>query len=718
MLPVIRFTRLNSHGVLSMPLSYEVRSLYRFGVFELEAHTGELRRNGIKLKLQDQPYQVLLKLLEHAGQTVTREQLRSALWPADTFVDFETGLNTTIKRLRETLGDSAENPAFIETVPKRGYRFIAPVTAPNSGSESVAEKVGPERVRLSTILKLGAVLILAVLSVGFALRHWSTASSPPARVLDFTQLTSDGQAKQGRLLSDGSRIYFSEALPVGRIVAQVSAKGGETTTIPTTVSNPRPADISPDGTELVLLSGDMSMKEETYGGALWILPVAGGSARPVDNVVVTDAVWGERAETILYCNGHDLYVVNRDGTNRRKILTVSGYVESLRRSPNSQLLRFTMTSRAMGGTSSIWEVSANGAGLSEVVPGLPGSAACCGAWMAGNHDFLFQWTRAGRTDLWELPGNRSVLRPAPIRLTAGPMNLSEPTASGAPNEAFVVGSIPRAELVKYVPQTAELVPYLSGISAEGVETSRDGQWLAYTLFPEGTLWRSNITGAERVQLTFPPMRAFLPRWSPDGKEIAFIGTAGGDHWTTYVIPAQGGVARQMIPGHDETADATWTSDNKSIVFGPWKGGESRGIKVLDLNTNQVSPLPGATEMWSPRTSPDGRYIAALSEQDSKMMLFDTRTQKWEQLSAHYSGYPSWSRDGKFLYFQDWNHGSGYPSRVVRTRISDRRLETVLDLKSLDRLSIGTFMSWSGLAPDDSVLLSRNNSTQEIYAVKW
>jgi len=372
----------------------------------------------------------------------------------------------------------------------------------------------------------------------------------------------------------------------------------------------------------------------------------------------------------------------------------------------------------MGGTSSIWEVSSNGSGIREVVPGLTGSAACCGAWIAGNDGFLFQWTRAGRTDLWELPGNPSVLRPAPIRLTAGPMNLSEPTANRAPNEAFVVGSIPRAELVKYVPQTAELLPYLSGISAEGVETSRDGQWLAYTLFPEGTLWRSNITGTERVQLTFPPMRAFLPRWSPDGKQIAFMGTAGGDHWTTYVIPAPGGVARQMIPGNDETADATWTPDNKSIVFGPWKGGELRGIKVLDLNTNQVSPLPGATEMWSPRTSPDGRYIAALSEQDSKMMLFDTRTQRWEQLSADYSGYPSWSRDGKFLYFQDWNHGSGYPSRVVRTRISGRRLETVLDLKSLDRLSIGTFMSWSGLAPDDSVLLSRNNSTQEIYAVKW
>ena len=692
-------------------------TIYRFGVFELEASTGELRRNGVKLKLQDQPYQVLLKLLEHAGQTVTREELRSTLWPADTFVDFETGLNTTIKRLRETLGDSAENPAFIETVPKRGYRFIAPVTPPNSGPDSVVDKTAPgRRVRLRTV---GAFLLLALLSAGFSLRHWSTATSLPARVLDFAQLTSDGQAKQGRLVSDGSRIYFSEILPVGQILAQVSVKGGETTTIQTAVSNPRPADISPDGTELLILSGHNSKEEaEINGSPLWILPVAGGSARPVGDVLATDALWGERAETIVYCNGHDLYVVNRDGSNRRNFVTVSGYVESLRWSPNRQLLRFTMNTRAMGGTSSIWEVSASGTGLREVVHGLPGSSVCCGAWITGSDDFLFQWTRAGRSDLWELRGNPGVLRPAPTRLTAGPMNLSQPTASGVLNEALVVGSIPRAELVKYVPQEAELVPYLSGISAEGVEASRDGQWLAYTLFPEGTLWRSNLTGSERVQLTFPPMRAFLPRWSPDGKQIGFVGTATGDHWTTYVIPVQGGVARQMIPGNDQTADATWMPDNKSIVFGPWKGGDSRGIKVLDSNTNQVSALLGATEMWSPRVSPDGRYIAALSQQDGKMMLFDTKTQKWGELSANYSGYPSWSRDGKFLYFQDWDRGSGYPSRVVRIRIGDRKLETVVDLKSLDRLSIGTFMSWSGLAPDDSVLLSRNNSTQEIYAVKW
>src|SRR5216684_7131125 len=149
-----------------MPLSYEVRSLYRFGVFELEAHTGELRRNGIKLKLQDQPYQVLLKLLEHAGQTVTREQLRSALWPADTFVDFETGLNTTIKRLRETLGDSAENPTFIETVPRHGYRFLVPVDGGilsfSAEPSRAVTNVSHSRPKWKIVSVVGLVLAIAV----------------------------------------------------------------------------------------------------------------------------------------------------------------------------------------------------------------------------------------------------------------------------------------------------------------------------------------------------------------------------------------------------------------------------------------------------------------------------------------------------------------------------------------------------------------------------
>src|SRR5712672_2466757 len=108
-------------------------SRVRFGGFEVDLRSGELRKQGIKIKLHDQPFQVLAALLEHPGELVTREHLHQKLWPADTFVDFDVGLNSAIKRLRDALGDSAEQPRYIETLPRRGYRFIARVENGNGG---------------------------------------------------------------------------------------------------------------------------------------------------------------------------------------------------------------------------------------------------------------------------------------------------------------------------------------------------------------------------------------------------------------------------------------------------------------------------------------------------------------------------------------------------------------------------------------------------------
>src|SRR5271166_3373017 len=107
--------------------SATTRHVIRFGVFEVDLRTGELRKNGLKIKLQEQPLQVLAMLLHHPGEVVTREELQQAVWPADTFVDFDRGLNKAINKIREALGDSADNPRFLETMPRRGYRFIAPV---------------------------------------------------------------------------------------------------------------------------------------------------------------------------------------------------------------------------------------------------------------------------------------------------------------------------------------------------------------------------------------------------------------------------------------------------------------------------------------------------------------------------------------------------------------------------------------------------------------
>src|SRR5712692_6783741 len=105
----------------------------RFGTFEIDLTAGELHKQGLKIRLQDRPFQVLAMLLEHPGEVVTREDLRRRLWPADTFVDFDVGLNTAIKKLRDALGDTPDSPRFVETLPRKGYRFIAPIE--NGGGE-------------------------------------------------------------------------------------------------------------------------------------------------------------------------------------------------------------------------------------------------------------------------------------------------------------------------------------------------------------------------------------------------------------------------------------------------------------------------------------------------------------------------------------------------------------------------------------------------------
>src|SRR3981189_1329206 len=149
-------------------------SIIRFGNFELNLHTGELRRQGEKVKLQEQPLQVLAALLERPGELVTREELGSKLWPADTFVDFDHSLNAAIKRLRDALGESAETPIFVETVARRGYRFIAPVDGHSPPSAIAAV---PERSKSSFLRPWVAIAFLSALAIaalGWALwRHTS-----------------------------------------------------------------------------------------------------------------------------------------------------------------------------------------------------------------------------------------------------------------------------------------------------------------------------------------------------------------------------------------------------------------------------------------------------------------------------------------------------------------------------------------------------------------
>jgi eukaryotic-like serine/threonine-protein kinase len=510
---------------------------------------------------------------------------------------------------------------------------------------------------------------------------------PLPKVTTYSQITKDGLQKGSNgfasLVTDGSRIYFSESVDEQRVIAQVSVTGGETVPIPAPLPAAHVKDISPSRTELLVDSGVGVIFESP----LWIVPVLGGAPRRVGEVMSHAAAWSPDGQQIVYANGSDLHLAKIDGTESRKLLTVTGIPLWLRWSPDGSRLRFTVRDYALGGVNSLWEVAADGSNLHPLLPDWNKPAnECCGNWTADGRYFVFQSTRNGTTNIWarrEKAGLFQRASQAPVQLTFGPLNYSAPLPSLDGKRLFVVGEQRRGELARYDTKTQQWDSYLSGISAQHLDFSRDGAWVVYVTYPEGNLWRSKADGSQRLQLTYPPVQVGLPRWSPDGEQIAFTAIAPGKPWKAYLISAKGGTPQQLTPEERVESDLSWSQDGKKLVF----SGEEKIIHVLDLSTRQVSKLPGSEGLYSPRWSPTGRYIAAREAvSQGKLMLYDLTTQKWTELSQQTPSYPQSSRDGKYIYFYSINQND---RALFRLRISDRKIERLASLKNF-RLAIGRF----------------------------
>jgi Tol biopolymer transport system component len=269
--------------------------------------------------------------------------------------------------------------------------------------------------------------------------------------------------------------------------------------------------------------------------------------------------------------------------------------------------------------------------------------------------------------------------------------------------------------VRYDRRAGQFTPYLSGISASHVDVSRDGQWVTYVSYPEHTLWRSRVDGSERLQLTYPPMQIAMPRWSPDGKQIAFTDVQPGKPMKIFLVPADGGNPQPLRSGQLNEIMPAWSPDGNSLAFGsfPWIERNPVSIHLMDLKTRRVSTLPGSEGNFQPVWSPDGRYLTTLAGASSKVRLFDFATNTWSELASGTIGAATWSRDSKYIYFDQYLMEPGF----FRVRIADHKIERLLDLKDFSR-GTDVWGSWTGLGADDSPLMMRDKSTQEIYSFDW
>jgi len=730
--------------------STQLRRIFRFGLFEADLDLGTLTRQGVPVKMQEQPFRILSLLLEARGEILTREELRKKIWPEGTFVEFDGSMNTALMKLRAALNDNADNPLFIETVPRKGYRFIAPVEMARTEATTITTAIrieAPEGVLLdsppvsaSSTASESAGLAIAITRKSVSPR-WRTAfialttvaavaayawwPRPQPKVARVHQLTHSGQVDPwGKLVTDGSRIYFVVRDVTGWNLMQTSVEGGSIQRTPTPFDNTRIFDLSPDHSQFLI--GQLTRRGEDT--ALWLWPVQGGAPRRLGDVTAQEAVWSPNGDLIAFVQGESIQLTDPTGSRIQELARFHPAPHSLVWSPDAKRLRFTQTN-LLESTDSMWEIKLDGAALRRVLPeGHRGPHEGSGTWLADGRYFAFSSgvdLRASlavdtEASLWLMEESRGLFgrrTGEPVQLTTGPIAFDHPIAMPNGKRIFAIGSHNEYQLLRIDPKTLAKTAMLAESGATDMDFSLDGQWVVYAARENGTLWKSRIDGSSRVQLTAGATGAFAPHWSPDQKEILFTGFLLDSQPRLYVVSAQGGSPRTVLPTTNKWASVSgdWRTDGRQIVLDVQEieSGSPPDIRILDLDTNRLTRLAGSEGLIEPRWSADGRFIAALNPQKKQVALYDCKRELWSVIAeANLPAALRWSPSGDALYYQDVDD---VEQTIFRVPMATRETERVARLGDL--LTSGVMRCiFTGLSPDGSVYVTVDHGDVDVYAV--
>jgi len=632
----------------------------KFGSYEVDLHTHELWKHGTRLKLVGQPFEILAVLIKRPGQLVTREELRSQLWPGDTFVDFNHGLNAAVNKLRDVLCDSAENPKYIETLPRRGYRFIAEVESPPTqqpaqapanedrvtiapsddrvsyepvgavttgifGSYAESEKVpqeGEEGRFGAEIHRYALYALVALAVVGFGLWLFNVLEYRPRPGLFeakeglerrppsiFSPLTNLSDRTSDPAFSpDGSRVAFRRESFVPSTSGIWVKKIGSEELIQITNSTDDSSPVwSPDGTEIAF-SRLFDKKR-----AIFQVPANGGEARPLYMTTLvpgrTAIDWAPDGRTIAFT------AKGKEGNSA--IFLLSPYENSARQlsmpeaseedwgpsfSPDGSRLVFVRSD-------SIVLMSAEGGEvrpLTQEVIHVRGSPV----WSADGSSIIFAATAGNLSGLWRLPLSGG--KPAPIR-EAGEAVWSPAVSKRGFRLACELFSTARSidefDLDPPGQKQRTLISSMNGENA-GQQLSPDGKRIAFQSDRTGGLdiWLSDRNGQNLVQLTALGT-AGSPQWSPDGREIAFDVGLERD-WRApralFLIDPDGGSPRPLLQDRFSNGRPIWSHDGRWIYFASDRSG---GWQVWKIRRSGGTPIQLTKQGgFAAQESDDGEYV--------------------------------------------------------------------------------------------------------------
>ena len=518
-----------------MASSAESKRTIRFAEFELDLRAGELRADDYHVILPEKPFQILTALLERPGEMVTREELVKRLWPAGTFVDFNLGLNKAVNRLREALRDSAEQPRFIETFPKRGYRFVASIsgdaptdsdgTSPDVlGSRDTSEQYPASKASTGQLgisasasavavsnpslwkaaLLTAAALAIALVAV-YALHAWRTRSlEPDIEKIQVTKLTDSGRVTLVAISPDGRYVCYSLRQPsgLGLWLRQVST-GSDTQILPADAISFEGLTFSPDGNYIYYVRGDKNDPGFKY---LYVMPVLGGPSKLLVKDIDSPINFSPNGNKFVYTRGMpgpnttEVRVANGDGSENHLLTTVPGIYPGFQPgatwSPDGRTIAVSFQ-RAGRQSFVLYAVSASDGGMRE----LHSSSNSIGRplWLPeGNMLLLVMGDQNGRGQLWTISYPEAEIRRVTNDLTdydtRSDLTRDAKTMAAVANEIDANVWVAPAEHLDEAKQITSLALPLILIS-----DSPDGRLLA--IGKDGRIWSMRADGTERVPFT-------------------------------------------------------------------------------------------------------------------------------------------------------------------------------------------------------------------------
>jgi Tol biopolymer transport system component/DNA-binding winged helix-turn-helix (wHTH) protein len=621
-------------------------STIRFGVFEVDLRSRELRKNGTPLRLQGKPFQLLVELLRRPGEVLTREELRRQLWSDGIFVDFDEGLNSTVKRLRAVLGDSSQSPIYIETVSGSGYRFIAPVSqevceteslpalalVPKSNDGSTTQldsRRGAQRWPSPASVLLAVFSVFLVAGAALVLVKYLTRTPEAVAVVPFTSFA--GLESYPSFSPDGNQMAFAwdGGDPRSGVDLYLKQLGNETprrlTYHPSRYSVPA---WSPDGQSIAFSRMDPA------GSGIYMVPALGGPERKLADTAEMYWIygmlsWSQDGKWIAYADTKipraapiptQIHLLNIETLENRVLPhpaqeCEASWVPSF--SPDGKHLATACVVSI--GVQRIYVQPALGGKAQQVVR-LQGDFRGM-TWSADSKSLIYSLDRW----LWRIPSSggtpekllfaSDAFQPAVAR-TGNRLAFSQQTYS-----SYIWG-LDLATAISALHPPVRLISSSRG--QENPRISPDGKFVAFDSWRSGApeVWLSNADGSNPVQLTsFMGPLTGTPRWSPDGQWLVFDSRATGQSGL-YIVNRQGGPSRQVATGSLSASEPFWSHNGKWIYFsgerggGIWKVQASGGSPVRLTQDNglaQEAPngnrvyyakyAPGAVELWS--VSADG-----------------------------------------------------------------------------------------------------------------